>query len=595
MKRLAIIDDGLCKPKKCGKQCKKFCPIVCSGKKVIDIENIAIIHESLCTGCNICTKKCPFKAIKIINLPTELSTELIHRYGTNGFCLYKLPKLRTNHILGLIGQNGIGKSTLISIMSGLQLPSITTDGTDKWYNRFKGTEMQNYFEKLYTKKHTSKIKHQFVNSLVSHFKRKKQNPSVSDFLYKSSEDVKRIDTIIHMLRLTKILDRKIITLSGGELQRVYCAHIMSCDANVYFFDEPSTFLDVKQRLNLGYCLRWFHDKENTGFEKHTIIIDHDLLFIDYVTDQTSILYGSPGGFGVTSFPSTTNRAINNFFEGYLPQENVRFRSTPFSMKKSLEMTDEVALNFDIPKGEMTKGTFNLKIIGGLTNQITVILGENGTGKTTFFDFLLSKLDIVASHKPQELDIDKYKSSKIYPTVSQFMEMQIGSKYYDVDFQSEIVKPLDINRLLDHQLNALSGGELQRVFIVSTLGKSADIYLLDEPSAYLDIEQRAKLTLILRRFFANHKCIGFVIEHDLMMAISIAMGGNLVICNTVTDTHEKKTSVCSKPQNCSDGFNDYLKSLNITIRRDPIHKRPRINRIGSTKDKDQKTKNIYFAE
>src|SRR5579862_8736339 len=110
--RIAIVRPDRCKPKKCRQECRKKCPVNRSGSLCIEVTNaskLAYISEELCTGCGICTRECPFKAIQIINIPTSLSKETTHRYGPNGFKLHRLPLPRTNSVYGLIGVNGIGK------------------------------------------------------------------------------------------------------------------------------------------------------------------------------------------------------------------------------------------------------------------------------------------------------------------------------------------------------------------------------------------------------------------------------------------------------------------------------------------------------
>ena len=70
--RVAIVNADRCKPKKCRQECKKSCPVVKIGKLCIEVKStdkVAFLSETLCIGCGICVKKCPFEAIQIINLP----------------------------------------------------------------------------------------------------------------------------------------------------------------------------------------------------------------------------------------------------------------------------------------------------------------------------------------------------------------------------------------------------------------------------------------------------------------------------------------------------------------------------------------------
>ena len=116
--RLAIIHKEKCKPGTCGHECSKCCPINKKGDECVSIKEKASIDEELCIGCAICQQRCPLEAIEIINLPSVKEENLIYRYGENGFALYGLPIPKFGSVLGLLGRNGIGKSTAIEILAG---------------------------------------------------------------------------------------------------------------------------------------------------------------------------------------------------------------------------------------------------------------------------------------------------------------------------------------------------------------------------------------------------------------------------------------------------------------------------------------------
>ncbi|MCK4634258.1 MAG: 4Fe-4S binding protein, partial [Candidatus Aenigmarchaeota archaeon] len=149
--RIAIIDYKKCNPKKCTYECKRFCPRNRAGDKCIveGEEGKPIIDETMCIGCGICVKKCPFKAIQVVKTPEALKEEPIHRFGKNGFVLYRLPIPVPGRVIGLLGSNGIGKSTALKILSGKLRPNIGKEKDVEEISKiFRGNELQDYFRKI---------------------------------------------------------------------------------------------------------------------------------------------------------------------------------------------------------------------------------------------------------------------------------------------------------------------------------------------------------------------------------------------------------------------------------------------------------------
>ena len=268
MVRIAVINKEKCNPDECGDfLCKRVCPVDRQGKDCIvtnPVNSKAKINEELCIGCGICTVKCPFKAIDIINLPESLKEEPINRFGDNGFALYSLPTPIMGKVVGIIGKNGIGKSTAIKILAGILKPNlgrINQDDKEVEYAEiikfFKGTEAQSYFEKVKAGKISISYKPQNVDLIP-----KKANGKVGELL-KQADQLGKMQEIVELFDLKHILESDIKDISGGELQRVAIAATVIKKANLYIFDEPTSYLDIKQRLKIAKFIRSMAN-ENTA-------------------------------------------------------------------------------------------------------------------------------------------------------------------------------------------------------------------------------------------------------------------------------------------------------------------------------------------
>ena len=602
-KRLAVIDPNKCKPTKCNHECKLICPVEKQGKECVDIEDIktAKIVEPNCIGCNMCVQRCPFDAITIVNVPSEIGNFITHRYDKNGFRLYKIPTMKVGQVLGIIGANGSGKTSILNILSGKLIPNfenlIGKIKTTDILKKFKGNVLQKYFQQLYNKSLKIIHKNQHIYDYI-------KEQSVNDFL----KDVDCNNSIINNLDLNHLMFKKMNHLSGGELQRVVCAKTILTDANVYIFDEPSNFLDVDQRIKLAQEIR-----NLIRFDRYIIIVEHDLSMLDYVADNISIVYGQSGVYGTSSMSHSTNDAINMYFDGYLVSENMRFRSYEYKLKEfSSDINNKIKNenNHTYPDTIIQYDGFCCKINSGSFSSkaaINVIVGRNGSGKTSYVNYISKFLEqqkcFSISVKKQDLNIDQFKlNDNTYPTVQSLLFDKIKIAMCNSTFEFDIIKKLQIDTIKDRKLNELSGGELQKLLIVLCLGTPSQIYFIDEPSACLDVEQRMLITKIIKKFIINNEKTAFIVEHDLLMimALSCESTSHVIVTNQIATNHIENKHIKSYEISCpltpSIGISMFLKDLNITIRTNSInskYNRPRINKFESQKDKEQKSTEKYY--
>lgn len=610
--RIAIVNKDRCKPKKCRQECRRSCPVVRMGKFCIEVtpaSKICFISEPLCIGCGICVKKCPFEAINIINLPKDLENNTTHRYGANTFKLHRLPMPRPGQVLGLVGTNGIGKSTALRILAGKLKPNLGQyDNPPEWTDilaHFRGSELQNYFTRILEDNLKAIIKPQYVDHIPKAVKGRVLDIITSKSLRKDPKDA-QVLRLLDDLDLSHVADRDIEHLSGGELQRFAIGVVAIQQADVYMFDEPSSYLDVRQRLKAAWVIRSLVENAETKQSSYVVVVEHDLSVLDYLSDFICVLYGSPSAYGVVTMPFSVREGINIFLAGFVPTENLRFRMEELTFKVS-QNADESVTNvsedrtntYVYPamtktlKSKKSDTQFQLHVSpGNFTNsEIVCMLGENGTGKTTFIRMLAGLLQsdemeaAATSEDPNAVynaslqydsNVVSYKPQKISPkfqgTVRQLIHKRCRDASVHPQFSTDVMKPLNMDNIIDNEVQTLSGGELQRLAIVLCLGKPADIYLIDEPSAYLDSEQRIIAAKVIKRYIIHSKKTAFVVEHDFIMATYLA---DRVV---VYDGQPGIECTANSPQGLLTGMNTFLKQLNITFRRDPTNYRPRINKV-----------------
>ncbi|MCK4757147.1 MAG: ribosome biogenesis/translation initiation ATPase RLI [Thermoplasmata archaeon] len=585
--RIAVLLKDRCQPKRCNTECIKFCPRVRSGDETIVMgpKNKPVISEELCVGCGICINKCTFDAIRIIGLPEELEGELVQQYGINGFQLYRLPVPREGNVIGILGPNGIGKTTAIRILSGEEIPNMgNLEAEATWdfvLEKYAGTEMVNYLQKVSEGDIRTAMKPQYVDMLP-----KVHTGQVKDLL-KKVDDSGRIDEVSQELFIDNCMERNLGELSGGELQRVAIAATFLKDADIYFFDEPSSYLDIYQRLNVAKAIQTLAKKSQV------MVIEHDLAVLDFLADNVYLMYGMEGAFGVVAHPRTVRNAINTYLNGYLKEENIRVRTKAIKFETKAPREDWTApdlVTFGTLKKKFENFELNTEPGTIKAGEVVGIVGSNATGKTTFVKMLASEIqpdegsvevEVKVSYKPQYIEPD------FGGTVRELFMTELGKLMESGFFKAEVAAPLNLDPIMDRSLPSLSGGELQRVAIALALGREADIYLIDEPSAYLDSNQRMEAARTIRRVMEKSGRSGLIVDHDVYF---IDMVSDSLM---VFDGEPSIKGHGAGPFGMRQGMNQFLKDVNITFRRDTDTNRPRINKADSRLDREQKSAGEYY--
>ncbi len=585
--RVAVLLEERCKPnsnafaylKKYSEMCEREC-IQVEGSK-------CKILETACPVCFTRAKHCPDGAVKIINLPEELDTDLTHSYGENAFRLFRLPSPRQEQIVGILGPNGIGKSTAINLLSGTFRPNLGDweNSSPDWgevISTFPRGELRDYLGMVSTGEVSIAVKPQYIDKLPRIF-----DGEVRELLARV-DDRGEIENYTELMGISHILDRKLGDLSGGELQRVAICATLLKEADVYFFDEPSSYLDIYERMRMVGVVRELAEKG-----KRVLVVEHDLAILDVLCDLIHVIYGERSAYGIFTPPRSTRTAINAYLDGFLPEENVRIRDKPIQFLRGRNRGEEVGTPIlkwgDIEK---TLGDFSLTTGKGEVKSAEVVgvVGPNATGKTTLVKIIAGEIDpdegwctmdAKASYKPQHVRAD------FDGTVQEWLDTEIGGKWRSGEFHTQVTRALQVDKMVDLHATKLSGGELQAVSIAICLGKEADLYLFDEPSAHLDANARMEAAKAIRRTMESNEKAAMVIDHDTYF-LDIVSDSVLVFQGEGGDNGK-----AIGPLSLRKGMNLFLSDADVTFRRDIESHRPRINKPSSRKDREQKSSGEYF--
>ena len=585
--RVAVLLEERCKPnsnafaylQKYAAMCERDC---------IQVEdNKCKILETACPVCLTRAKHCPDNAVKIINLPEELDHDMTHCYGENGFRLFRLPSPREEQIVGILGPNGIGKSTAINILSGTIRPNLgdLDNPLPDWNDvvtSFPRGELRDYIGLLAEEGVAISVKPQYVDKLPQIFQ-----GDVGELLDRVDERGE-VEQFASLLGIGQIVSRKLGDLSGGELQRVAICATLLKEADVYFFDEPSSYLDIYERMRMVGIVQ-----ELASRGKRVLVVEHDLAILDVLCDLIHVIYGERAAYGIFTPPRSTRTAINAYLEGFLTEENVRIRDKPIQFLRARDRGEEIGMPI-LRWGDMEKklGDFQLTTGEGQVRSAEVVgvVGPNSTGKTTMVRIIAGEMepdqgwctmDSVVSYKPQHVSTD------FEGTVTDWLDSEIGPTWRSGEFRTQVIRALQVDQLLELRAKKLSGGELQAVSIAICLGREADLYLFDEPSAHLDANARMEAAKAIRRTMESNEKSAMVIDHDTYF-IDIVSDSLLVF-----QGEGGRNGHAVGPLPLRKGMNLFLSDVGVTFRRDVESQRPRINKPSSRKDREQKASGEYF--
>jgi len=596
-RRIAIIEEDKCHPEKCGNYlCIRLCPVNREGDECISksiTTKKASIDAQLCTGCGICPKRCPFGAIHIINLPEKLDSLPIHKFGKNSFELFTFPTVKKGSVVGIIGRNGIGKSTAFEILSGNLIPNLGDYSLEdseenkellkqSLLTKYSNSQMGDYFKKLFDNKLKISYKPQRIELLPKLF-----NGKVIDLLKKVDER-KKMDEFVSMLGLNNVLNNEIKDLSGGELQKVAIIAASLKKADVYYFDEPSSFLDITSRITVARIIQSLKDDDAS-----VMVIEHDIATLDYISDEIQIIYGERACYGVISISKSVRNGINDYLEGYLPEDNVRFRDYQVKFSRSIkELNPNAEKLVSFSNLKKSFDNFSMEVAGGeiKRGEVLAVMGANGLGKSTFIKMIAKQLKPDSGNIVSEDIKVSYKSQYPEPvdeTVENYLKTHAGSEMNSGWYQQNIMEKLNIKSLMENNISNLSGGELQKVYVAGCLSGDADLIVLDEPSAFIDVEDRIHLAEVIKEFAQKKDVAIVVVDHDVQFIEYLA--DKMLIFEGISGKNGHVFGPCER----QDGMDRILKSLNITYRKDKDSNRARINKPNSQLDKEQKSKGMYY--
>ncbi|KAH0886923.1 hypothetical protein HID58_063019 [Brassica napus] len=499
------------------------------------------------------------EARQVTNVANDVPLDIpTHRYGPGSFDIHGLPNLYLGTVVGLLGGKSTGKTTCLKILAGQLKPNLGRfEDPPEWdeiIDHFDTEHIRTYLTRLQTNTLNVALKSQDLTVYRSSLTVRTSLEESKGTGFDSMEE------LIEDLDMTSMLDTCVTDLSDAELQRFAIASTIVQMADVYLFDEPTIFLDARQKYQVARVIL-----SVVKPDRYVCITDNDMSVLDLVCDH--ILYTgeetTSGEVHLDHYPLT----LEELSEEIVTPPTYRYPET-------------------VVKGF---GTFSLHVMGGdlRSSEITVVLGNMHTGKTLFLEWL-NRISVGQdfSHKDQKM----IKCENRHDTVATHLYRLIRFSSLDRVFQELVLKPLGIVKILDKRIKEVSQSTLQKIAIATCLGQEgARVFLLDEPSIHLDARERVIAAQTIKRFIAYSRKAALVVEQDFMMATYLA---DRVI---VVQGEPGVQSTVNSPVLMSNGVNQYLSDLNITCRTNRFTSLARMNKPRSVEDEEQKTGGHFFED